>query len=440
MKYSANWESLDKRPIPEWFDNAKFGIFIHWGIYSVPAYAPKRKDVNSTGEAYAEWYGYMYKDKQKSYCDFHEKTYGENFKYEDFAPMFKGELFNADSWASMIEDSGAKYVTLTSKHHDGFCLWPSSYAWNWNSADIGLHRDICGELKEALSKTDVKSGLYYSLYEWYRPLYLANPDEYAVKHMIPQMKEVIEKYKPSIFFTDGEWDHNSDVWHSEEFLEWLFNESSVKDEIVVNDRWGSNTRSSHGGYYSTEYGEVGFEKELDVSDKRKWEECRGIGASFGFNRNEDFADYLSEKDLIYLLVDTVSRGGNLNLNIGPACDGTIPVIMQERLHQIGAWLKINGEAIYGTRESDLKSDGDYRFTQKEDSLYVIFMGYPNTKTKLSGVFFENVESIGLLGSDLDVTFNDSEEGIEIALPQINVETMPSKYCYTIKIKGKRIIK
>ena len=345
--YDTAWESLDARPSPPWFDQAKFGIFIHWGVYSVPAWAPKRSAVNSTGEAYAEWYWAAAQNKQGKFWKFHEKTYGEDCKYQDFAPLFKAELFDANQWADLFVRSGAKYVILTSKHHDGYCLWPSDHAWNWNSMDIGPHRDLVGDLTEAVRKRQIRMGLYYSLYEWFNPVYMKDPARYVDRHMLPQLKDLVSHYRPSLLFTDGEWDQCSDVWRSREFLTWLFNESPVREEIVVNDRWGKETRSKHGGYYTTEYGEVGFGEALTA--RHKWEECRAMGASFGFNRNEDLEDYLSDKELIHLLVDIVSKGGNLNLDIGPAADGRIPVIMQERLVQMGEWLQVNGEAIYNTQ-------------------------------------------------------------------------------------------
>ena len=246
MKYEANWESLTSRPVPQWFQDAKFGIFIHWGLYSVPAFC-SRTD-------YAEWYGHQVATGWEPSASFHKKTYGENFKYEDFVKDFKAELFDAKEWASLFERAGAKYINLVSKHHDGFCLFKSDYAWNWNSVDVGPHRDFCQELKDALAETDVKFGVYHSVYEWFNPIYLRNPEEYAVEHLIPMLKELIEKYQPATLFTDGEWDQTSDVWHSTEFLQWLYNESSVKDFIVPNDRWGKETRGRQGGNFTTEYG------------------------------------------------------------------------------------------------------------------------------------------------------------------------------------------
>lgn len=159
QSYEPSWQSLDKRPIPQWFTDAKFGIFIHWGIYSVPAWAPASADIGIYAK-YAEWYwpringgkdpNPQQGDVNKLFTDYHNKVWGENFKYQDFAPMWKAEHFNPDQWAELIKNAGAKYVILTSKHHEGFTLWPSEQSWNWNSVDIGPHRDLCGDLSKAV--------------------------------------------------------------------------------------------------------------------------------------------------------------------------------------------------------------------------------------------------------------------------------------------------
>ena len=151
------WESINERGYPQWFSDAKLGIFIHWGVYSVPAYASL--------EGYAEWYyrGLMTSDDRKA---FQERIYGKDFKYENFAPMWKAELWDPNEWAELFKKSGAKYVLLVSKHHDGFCLWPSKYAPGWNSVEVGPKRDICGDLTEAVRKQGLKMGFYYSLPEW----------------------------------------------------------------------------------------------------------------------------------------------------------------------------------------------------------------------------------------------------------------------------------
>lgn len=450
--YEKTWESIDSRPLPGWFDEAKLGIFIHWGLYSVPAYAPKRRDVESTGLAYSEWYGWQIAGKYPPYYDFHRKVYGEHFRYEDFAGQWKAEMFDPDKWAKLFARAGAKYVVLVSKHHDGFCLWPSYYSWNWNSVDIGPHRDIVGELLDAAERNGLHRGLYYSLLEWFHPVMqvkdLAKADipRYAVEKMIPQMKELVEGYRPDILFTDGEWSYNSEQWHSLDFITWLYNESSVRDKIVINDRWGSDTRGLHGGYLSCEYGEVNSpaveEKEaIKNLARRKWEECRSIGASFGYNRNEDVTDYLSENQLIELLVDTVSRGGNLCLNVGPCADGTIAPLIQERLLQLGEWMDVNSEAIYGTSAArELCLPEGVRATKKGNVLYLFCNRYPKEELRVSGMNFGRNESgreeavkAVLLGSGAPVACRMDGRDLVLQAPMLTVDELPCRNIYTFKI-------
>jgi alpha-L-fucosidase len=346
QKFEPNWTSLNKRKMPEWFQQDKFGIFIHWGVYAVPSYAPV---IPNSGDSYAEWYWYRIHEKNKNFLPFHNKNYGADFLYPQFEQQFKAEMFDPKQWANVFKNSGANYVVLTSKHHEGYCLWNSAEAdrdWQrpWNAVTGTPKRDLLGDLTNAVRDAGLKMGYYYSLYEWFNPLWLSDKKRYVTEHMIPQFKDLVTKYKPSIIFSDGEWDLSDTAWHSEELLAWLFNESPVGKEVVVDDRWGSNTRGKNTGatYTTSEYG-----SGMDASVI--WEESQGIGHSYGYNRNENLADYKSSHDLILMLVDIVSRGGNLLLDIGPTADGRIPVIMQQRLTDMGDWLKVNGEAIYGTR-------------------------------------------------------------------------------------------
>ncbi len=345
-RFEANWESLDQRQTPAWFLDAKFGIFIHWGPYAVPAYAP-------VGQ-YAEWYwrhlerGPMHQGKPNPTFQFHERNYGKRFPYADFAPLFRAELFEPAHWAKLFRNAGAKYVVLTSKHHDGFTLWPSEHAdrsWGrpWNAVDVGAKRDLLGDLSDAVRAEGLRMGYYYSLYEWYNPLWEQDRKRYAVEHMHPQFKDLVTRYKPAVIFSDGEWDMPSEDWKSPDLLAWLYNDSPVGKDVVVNDRWGKDSRHKHGSYFTTEYA-AGMD-----SDAHAWEENRGMGFSYGYNRAENLSDYRSGREFILMLIDLVSRGGNLLLNVGPTADGRIPVIMQQRLTEIGEWLEVNGEAIYDTR-------------------------------------------------------------------------------------------
>lgn len=428
MIYTPDWESINSRPVPEWFADAKFGIFIHWGLYSVPAYS-KRRD-------YAEWIGINMNNAERPEYRFVRDVYGENVKYEDFVKGFKAELFDADEWAQLFQRAGAKYMNLVSKHHDGFCMWKSDYAWNWNSVDVGPHRDFCAELKAACEKTDVRFGVYHSVYEWFHPLYLKNPEQYAVEHLHPMLKELITKYEPATLFTDGEWDHPSSTWHSTEFLAWLYNESPVKDIIVPNDRWGKETRGHLGGNFTTEYGIIdGTRKITEIELDRPFEECRGIGGSFGLNRIETTADYLSAKQLLETLCDLVSKGGNFLLNVGPAADGTIPVIMQERLEQMGDWLKVNGEAIYGTRLYSKKEQENVFYTRKGDKIYAILKQYPFSDVKLELVDYKPGMKAKLFACE-DAPVSVHEEGGKAVLsfPHINPDDMKCRYFYAVEIE------
>ena len=446
-KYKKTWESIDSRSVPAWFDDAKFGIFVHWGIYSVPAFAPKRNTVESTGLAYAEWYGWQQHQKYPPYYDFHKRVYGEDFQYEDFVTQWKAEMFDPKKWAQLFKKAGAKYVTLVSKHHDAFCLWPSYYSWNWNSVELGPHRNIVKEVLEACDEVGIERGLYYSLLEWTHPV-LRRPDpenadiaRYAVEKMIPQLKELVEEFRPKVLFTDGEWSYPSEQWHSLDFLTWLFNESSVKDEIAINDRWGSDTRCKHGGYFGTEYGEVNSgaqseEESLALLKSRKWEENRSIGASFGYNRNEDIEDYLSEYQVIELLADTVAKGGNLCLNVGPCADGTIAPIIQERLLQLGAWLDVNGECIYSSRPAAVENLPAYALsTRRSGNVYILCKQYPREELRLRSDQFTARSRVRLLGSGAAVQHSAAAGEIVFRAPDLRADEMPCNCVWVFKVEN-----
>jgi alpha-L-fucosidase len=425
-KYEAKWASLDTRPNPAWYDDAKFGIFIHWGLYAVPAWGPKGQ--------YAEWYWNAMSDRNSATWKFHAKTYGENFRYQDFVPGFRAELFEPDQWADLFARSGARYVVLTSKHHDGFCLWPSAQSWNWNSVDVGPHRDLAGDLAKAVRAKGLRMGYYYSLYEWFNPLYKADPKRYVDEHMLPQIKDLVTRYQPSLIFSDGEWDHPSETWRSAEFLQWLYNDSPVKDEVIVNDRWGKETRSQHGSYFTTEYGEVGGGKKLAAG--RKWEENRGMGASYGYNRNETLADYKTGKQLIHILADMVSKGGNLLLNVGPTADGRIPVVMQERLEEIGRWLGVNGEAIYGTKPWKTPVEGkNIRYTAKGDAVYAICLEWPGREFTLDAPTAGGEVSATLLGLAKPVRARRADGKLRIEVPAFGPDELGTQPAYVFKLTG-----
>jgi len=460
QQYQPNWGSLDKRQVPGWFNEAKFGIFIHWGVYSVPSFSRVVPD------GYSEWYWCNLRDtsrqNHKTVTEFHNRTYGAGFTYEQFVPMFRTELFDPDEWADIFKRSGAKYVVLTSKHHDGFCLWPSAEAdkaWGvpWNSVSAGPQRDLVGDLTNSVKRTGLKMGFYYSLMEWYNPVFLIDKDRYVDEVMIPQFKDLVTKYRPSVIFSDGEWIMEEEQWKSTEILSWLFTKSPVKEDIVVNDRWGKSSRAKHPAtYYTSEYGS-GMDKRV------VWEESRGMGQSYGYNRMEKLNDYKSAEDLIIILVDIVSRGGNLLLDIGPAADGTIPVIMEERLTEMGRWLKRNGEAIYGTSPWKFENQwsegpkpviekGHYQtnfditqivkhvknqayiqmfFTRKNTDLYCVVPQY-SQKISVDGISPCEKMKVNILGCQKQILWKINNNRLEIDLSHLQPGDIEGKI-FVIKI-------
>ncbi|MEP6614949.1 MAG: alpha-L-fucosidase [Ginsengibacter sp.] len=454
--YEPTWQSLDARPVPQWYTDAKFGIFIHWGVYSVPGWSTKGN--------YAEWYQYGLQTTDTARQSFHQKKFGD-LTYYQLADQFKAELFNPDEWAKLFELSGAKYIVLTSKHHDGFCLWPNKEAnrdwgFNWNAADAGPHRDLLGDLFNAVRKTSVHPGMYYSLYEWFNPLWKSDKNKYVSQHVWPQMKELINNYRPDVFWTDGDWEVSDDVWKAKEFLQWMYNESPVKDRVVTYDRWGSNIRFHHGLVFTPEY-----QPDVDF-DNHYWEESRGMGRSYGYNREEDAWDYNSAQSLIIALIDKVSRGGNFLLDIGPDEHGKIPPIMQERLLQMGEWLSVNGESIYGSSRWKnpyqlsegrlgylLKKDEDpmlkltvnpdsgyavknifYTYNANKNILYAIFPKYPQDKLLLlKNTILPLDTKITFLSTGKELSWKQEGVNLAISLPEYDPNNFRSPYAFAVSI-------
>jgi len=448
--YENTWESLDSRPIPSWFEDAKFGIFIHWGVYSVPAW---RKLEPGLYASYAEWYyARVMFNPANGGEEFHNQNYGADFEYRDFGSMFRAELFDPDLWAGLFLQSGARYVVLTSKHHDGYCLWPtrSPYKTNWNSMDVGPKRDLVGDLTDAVRAKGLKMGLYYSNIEWesswthrtesgyYLPLdviekYKIPENVYVDMHMNPQLKELVINYEPSLIFADGgEWDGSDEYWKTRDFLAWLYNDSPVKDEVVVNDRFAKNMPGNHGDYFSSEYQDTEA-----VGTGHPWEESRGIGGSYGFNRAENINDYSTSEELIHELIDIVSRGGNLLLNVGPTADGRIPVIMQQRLLDIGEWLKVNGRAIYESKKRNISSqvNGEQKlyFTSKAGSTFCLFDQW-SKELVVNLLDSEKVTDISLLGWDGDIRWKTAGEKLIIELPKMGLDEIPCSYAWTLEFE------
>ncbi len=492
-EYQPTWESLGSRETPQWFGDAKFGIFIHWGLYSVPAF--------STRGSYSEWYWHAKEGDQSGkhaaatsratdVNNFHNKVYGEEVKYSDFRKDFKAEMFEPAQWAKVFKRSGAKYVVLTAKHHDGYTLFPSkeaseSFGMPWNSVDSGPKRDLTGDLTKAVRDEGLKMGLYYSIWDWFNPYWPEAeqpttatkrksdlPQEGRKKYinevMYPQFKQIVNDYAPSVIFSDGDWWMDDEQWQTKPMLAWLYNNAPNKDEVVINDRWGK-VRGKHGGYMTTEYGS-GFEDPNIL-----WEENRGIGKSFGYNRIETYDDYNSSQLLTFMLVDIVSRGGNFLLDIGPTADGRIPVIMEDRLIEVGKWLEVNGESIYGTTRwaTDAQwSEGErikytkaefhhgvpdpiiemsimprpgqsvkeLYFTRKDDTLYAFMPKWPGKTLMVKNVTLSKTSTIKMLGSEKAINWQQKGNNVEVDLSDFGINDVTNIYMNTLKITKAKAVK
>jgi alpha-L-fucosidase len=263
-------------------------------------------------------------------------------------------------------------------------------------------------------------------------------DRYVDDHVLPQLRELVMDYQPAVIFSDaGEWDEDEEFWKTKEFLAWLYNHAPNKDEVVVNDRWAKGMPGQHGDYYSSEYQDA-----EGVGTGHPWEESRGMGRSYGYNRAENINHYRTSKALVHELIDVVSRGGNLLLNVGPTADGRIPVIMQQRLRDIGAWMGINGEAIYGTRPwegaSELVTGAEapenVRFTRKDGDLYLHFLEWPQGEVRLEGMADSSGLEVSLLGYDGPVAWRTEGSSLVITPPTMAPDQVPSPYAYVFRIR------
>lgn len=444
--YKPIWESLDQHKAPGWFKDAKFGIFIHWGPYSVPGYAPKvdirelwekvkagqmRQEEASAMNPYAEWYWDNMKYENGPTWKYHREHYGKDFEYDDFIPMFKAEKWNPEEWTHLFEEIGAKYVVLTTKHCDGFSLWSSKYNPR-NAVNMGPHRDLVEDLTKTVRAHNLKMGLYYDYgwgpggtESWARCQFPLKWDEVDYVHKL--FRELVDQYHPDIYWDDSS-AVDSDRFKSKELMAYYLNHAKNPAQVTINDRCGSDCWRKHGDFWTPEY-----EKKFTLMEQ-KWELNRGIGTSFGYNQTEGEKDYMSTGSLVRLLVDVVSKNGNLLLDIGPRADGTIPEIQVRRLRGIGDWLKVNGEAIYGTlpwvtAEGTTLEGIDVRFTKKGNSLYVILFKKPKEKTTLKLLRVQRGSTIKMLGTGNKLKWEQKENNLTVKpLPELL-----DSHAYTLKI-------
>jgi alpha-L-fucosidase len=466
--YRADWQSLQKYETPDWYKDAKFGIFIHWGVYSVPAYGN-------------EWYPRnMYWLDSPEYKH-HLGTYGPltKFGYKDFIPMFRAEHFDAAAWARLFKEAGAKYVVPVFEHHDGFAMYDSGLS-DWTAAKMGPRRDVLGELAKAvrdeglhlgasshrvehnffldggrLLASDVNDPKYADLYgpahHWLESKQTLYTDwtyvsDAYLDDWLARSAEIVKKYKPEIIYFDW-WIGKPEVRsHLAEFAAFYYNDAASRGSVgVIN--YKDDAMEKHSAVLDVERGQLNDIRPL------YWQTDTSISnKSWGFIEHDSFK---SPQVIIHQLVDIVSKNGNLLVNIGPRADGTIPEEVQNVLREIGAWLKVNGEGIYGTRAWKIYGEGptkivegafhdtdaqpyterDFRFTMKDGVLYAFELGWPPngeavmhslTAAQLNG---QKITSVSLLGSGEALSFDAQPDGLHIRVPP----QAPGKYAYGFKL-------
>ncbi|XP_035285167.1 tissue alpha-L-fucosidase-like [Anguilla anguilla] len=426
-RYTADWDSLDSRPLPTWYDEAKFGIFVHWGVFAVPGFG-------------SEWFWWHWQgDPNPKYVEFMKKNYPPGFTYPQFAPDFRAQFFDPDQWAEIFEASGAKYVVLTSKHHEGFTTWGSPHSWNWNSVDTGPHRDLVEDLGVAVRKRSLHYGLYNSLYEWFHPLYLSDKksgfktQEFVFNKLLPELHDLVTRYKPDLIWSDGDWEAPDSYWNSTEFLAWLYNDSPVKDSVVTNDRWGAGCSCKHGGYYNCD-----DKYTPGQLPKHKWEKCTSVDTySWGYRRTMRLKELLDLPSIIQDLVRTVALGGNYLLNVGPTAEGTIPPVFEERLRGLGDWLKVNGEAVYASRPWRVQSENSTQtvwYTSKGSQVYAFILVRPSESwLKLAEPITSPSTKVTLLGYSGQLSWSALQpSGLTVQLP---LEPFVNGHGWTLRLDG-----
>ncbi|MFE2771917.1 alpha-L-fucosidase [Microbacterium resistens] len=343
--------------VPEWYRDAKLGFFVHWGLYSVPAWAVQHGEgVNIPTEdvyawhQYAEWYGNTVRIAGSPTWERHQSLYGPGTSYEDLADLWDASAFDAESFVGELVDAGARYVVPTTKHHEGFCLWGTETT-GFNALRRGPRRDLIAEFHDATRRAGARFGVYYSgALDWhvsdFPPIesdtdlfrYRRNDAPFA-RYAAAQLEELVARFRPDVLWNDIEWPDGGKGSEDYAVAALLRRYFDAVPDGVVNDRWGV----PYHGFLTREYTHV-----PDIVDE-PWESTRGLGYSFGFNQAEDERHSLSGAALIRLLVDVVSKNGNLLINVGPDASGAIPELQRRAMRELGGWLRRNGDAVYGTR-------------------------------------------------------------------------------------------
>ncbi|GAA4631888.1 alpha-L-fucosidase [Actinoallomurus vinaceus] len=393
-------QSPTGRPVPAWFTDAKFGIFVHWGAYSVPAWAEPTGELGATDpevwfahNPYAEWYWNTSQIEGSPAWEHHRAVYGGR-PYDDFLDLWRAESFDPGDWADLFARAGARYVVPTTKHHDGIALWDAPGTGTRNTVHRGPRRDLVADLAGAVRARGLRFGVYYSGgLDWYagRRAVIRHEDridDYGRPHeaayaayALRQVRDLIDRYRPDVLWNDIGW---PDLGMAD--LPGMFaGYYAAVPEGVVNDRWDG----AHADYLTSEY-QANRQNETAAA----WENCRGVGLSFGYNRNEGPEDLLDTAGAVRLLVDVVSRGGNLLLNVGPKADGTLPEEQRAVLEGIASWMTHHAAAVHATRPLEPgdavpggeTADGEgppwVRWTRDDRHAYAFVAGAPGGEAVL----------------------------------------------------------
>lgn len=461
-KWKPTPSSIDSHEAPEWLRDAKFGMFIDWGLWSVGGWAPKR----TAGAMYPDWYeNQIYTDS--AVIKYHEKNWGKDVERDDLIPLFKATAYNPEKLAALAVEAGMKYIIPFSKHHSGFCLWPSSYTHR-DVGDMGPKRDLMKPLVEQCRINGLKFGFYFSVEEWEYPVINENNGlsirswagkivpyssafekkssgkiavkNFAKEYIVPQATEFIDKYDPDILWYDGEWDTSAEELKTYEISSYFYNRAQGRKEVAVNDRYGLDTkgerlRFKRGDIFTSE-----FHDNDDKVQSHAWEANRGISQSFGYNWQDTDENVISTKDFVKMFVDIVANGGNLLLIVNLDGQGALPAVQEKRLKDIGKWLQVNGEGIYGTRTFTTRSEGSVRYTTSKDNktVFAIATEWPGKEFTLKSVAPNPGSTIHLLGvkDPLNWRQNKVDGTITIEIPDALQREInrPSEHAYTFKIQ------
>jgi alpha-L-fucosidase len=469
--WKPTFESLDNHGAPEWFLDAKLGIMLNWGLHSVPAWDLKRPLNQPYGAMYPDAYGnnmYWFPgftsdiNQSELHRLYHVKNWGADFQWDDFIPLFKAEKYDPEGLMAIWKQAGAKYIVTMSKHHDGFVWWDSAWS-NRNAVEMGPKKDLFTPMLAAAKKENFKVMMYFTFNEyatsvigedgkpyvryWHWPagqIKLLPLDEGTRRRIsgsipvkkcfrhytTPLIKEAIDRFDPDGLWLDGEWTNPAADLDSRELAAYFYNKAEGRKEVAVNDRFERGSRSRHGDYFCSEY-------NTTQSYVHPWEECQGISQSFAYNWQDDDARLGPPTELIHRFIKIVSNNGNLVIIGGPKASGEYPENVVVRLKALGAWLKVNGEAIYATRVLPPYQEGTVSYTRSKNGKfgYAICKEWPGRQLVLKGVTSLPQSRITMLGVAKPFVWKQDAEKLAIDIPDElqDPKARPCEHAWAVKI-------